>query len=291
MESKKSKMLLYLVFISISMAAFFACVTSDVPLLNAFQSSLEIDRNQQKQAIYKNIEIHDGNSLIAAYTQSYDVDLSGERPYAHLLMEERYFTIGSTNSDLRDEYTIKEGVLSIKRVIDDDEITSNYAADMDIFWTIIDENIGGNNYQLYEDCFEDLKIEENESCSMSAKVKDSKKSEFFGDETDTDSFSNVAIQINLDSHQKLLYFELTYQSVHNESLFTTKIQISAEQYHEDKNESSRKDENESFPVWAIVLISVGVAVFVVASGFAVYLFVKRKKKRTNEVGESNVSNN
>lgn len=180
--------------------------------LNRFKACLVLDKSAEWQGREKKIEIYEEETLVATYEQKYEVDLSGEKPIALFSSSERYYTLGTTEEDIFDEYYLGEGNLHIKRIMGNDEVKSSYEAGIETFLEVVQENIGTASYDFNKDIFFDLQLKHKGVHSVKAKVKNDKIAVFFGGKIDTVKLRNVAFQMETDKKLALLNFKLEYET-------------------------------------------------------------------------------
>ncbi|MDR2266038.1 MAG: hypothetical protein LBE09_00435 [Christensenellaceae bacterium] len=179
--------------------------------LNDFQSVLIIDKSLTHQKFENKVEIWELDEKAVSYTQICKVDLTNKLPKAHLIVEEEYHTLKTTQYNIHDEYFLCDGIFYIKRITDDEEVTSDYAASIDIFWDVVHENIGGSDYNFDQEALLNLSIIHTESGhSMSANVLEDRKNSFLGDNHDFKKMNDIRILMQLDQNLKLVHFQLEY---------------------------------------------------------------------------------
>lgn len=191
-----------------------------------FQNSLIVNKDAPKQRIEKNIEITEQDIKVASFYQMFEVDLTGEKPLAHLIVEEKYYTLGTFEFDTYDEYYLYNEILYVKRINKEEVITGNYPGDIIVFWELVLENIKGTSYVFSALNFSKFEIKHADIHKLTAKVLEDKKQVFLNSgEMDLSDINNIEIGMEIYKDLKLNQFKLSYDNNDLKNLKKTIIEI------------------------------------------------------------------
>jgi len=151
--------------------------------------------------------------------------MAGDVLWARFIAEEQYYTLETDEFDIFDEYLFEDGILTIKRITSEEEVTTSYPATLEIFWEIIYLNFGKAEYNFNELNFHNIQLEHKESHSFKAQILSEKSSDFLGCEFEADNLISINVLMELDTELKLKSFCLIYESEENNNVRKTIITI------------------------------------------------------------------
>lgn len=180
--------------------------------LNDFSGSMTVHQGQDNQKLEKTIIIEEEGSKISSFLQTVEIYNQGGRPVGHIVMEELYFNLDTTEFDTYDEYLFYDGVMHMSRKNDDEITYTEFSSTWEIFWEVFNENWGNNKYSLDKALLEEFKINHSENThTLTALVADNNRRAFFNDSEDFKDISKVGLEMSIDNNLKLIDFKLQYK--------------------------------------------------------------------------------
>lgn len=271
-KSKSKKLaiiLLSVIFVVSLVTTIFVIRGSDSFWLDRFHNSLTIDKTQSKQEIVKKIEIYEGDKLAIEYKQSYKVDLSGNTPYATLIIQETYLLLDTTEYNLLDEYILQDNKMNIKRVYGDNEVANiTINSDIDVFWQIVSENASLNIYNIK--FVNDVKINRGNK-SLLASVNDNKANDFFVDNI-AEKRANIDVNIQLDDKFRLKDMVVSYDIITDNQVARAIVSVNAIQTAKG---------NTLITGIGIVMIIIDIIIFIAIITIIVVSLSKKHKYRNS----------
>ncbi|MDR2267721.1 MAG: hypothetical protein LBE09_09135 [Christensenellaceae bacterium] len=185
--------------------------------LDAFGSAM-LNINATNRRMDKRIELLLQDEEVSTFHQICEYIKTDEIEIAHMAIEENYYTLGTYEFDCFDEYYFIDDIMYMHRKTVSETVETSFASDIDVFWTVADENIGHGDYDLDESNFENISIKHTaDEHILTVKVARDKLKVFFKEEEDIENITDVTFSIQTDINYVLKGYQLHYSNLDFES--------------------------------------------------------------------------
>lgn len=179
--------------------------------LNDFSTALIMKQDQSDQKTEKRIVIVEDGIEVARYYQLVEIHTQDGRPVAHLVAEEKFPSLGTTEFNTYDEYYFYDGTMYMSRDNGGEISSAKFNSTWEVFWQVVNENIGKNTYDLSKEVFVNYEISHDEGIhSLSAVVADDKKDKFFGGIDGIGEMTGVSIKIEINDTLEFVHSSFSY---------------------------------------------------------------------------------
>lgn len=179
--------------------------------LKDFSTALIMKQDQSDQKTEKRIVIVEDGIEVARYYQLVEIHTQDGRPVAHLVAEEKFPSLGTTEFNTYDEYYFYDGTMYMSRDNGGEISSTKFSSTWEVFWQVVNENMGKNTYTLNKEVFINYDIShDNDIHLLSAVVADDKKEKFFNDIDGIGEMSGIEINIELNETLEFVTLNLSY---------------------------------------------------------------------------------
>jgi len=185
--------------------------------LNEFRNAIDNfnlvneDGSNLERRFERRIEIFDNDELIVQFHQSVEVAYQDEKLVARLKVTEEYPTLNTNEFNIRDEFYLIDSRMFALRVDGDSQQITHFESSMEIFFELVDNNIGGQGYEFNENNFDTLYITHSDNAhNMTANIAQERLSYFFIGNSNAVQFSDVSLEIFITDDLNLKSFTLRY---------------------------------------------------------------------------------
>ncbi len=187
--------------------------------LRDFAASLTMPQGQEEQKYEKTITIEQDGQKASTFFQTVEIHIQDGRPVGHILVEEKYYGLGTTEFDVNDEYYFYDGKMYMRRSNGDDISNTEFTSNWDVFWEVACENWGNNGYVLKKTVFEKMKISHSKGIhKLTATVSSDNRKEFLGGAEDFKDISQAELAMSVNDGLQLVDFTLSYRYKDNQSV-------------------------------------------------------------------------
>ncbi|MBD5087020.1 MAG: hypothetical protein HDT32_06685 [Clostridiales bacterium] len=220
MNSKKKKIIaIVAVSLVVVLAAIFLAlgltiwrVKTDIDWVKAFSDSMIINQSQDNKKFEKTITIEQEDVKVSSFFQMVEIYNQYGRAIGHIVVDERYFNLDTTEFDTYDEYLFYDNRMYMYRKNGEDATHTDFTSTWEIFWEVFNENWGKNKYYFDNDIFEDMRIEHSEDAHiLTATVSNDNCKAFFDGNDDAKDISEIGLVMSIDNDFKLINFKLKYR--------------------------------------------------------------------------------
>ena len=228
MEKLKHKKKILIISISISLAVAIAVTFIALALtiwkpkvkttqewLNDFKACLVLQNDNSEQKTYKNITITENGNSVALYEHLVEIKIQNDEKVAHLSVREEFPTLETNEFNTYDEYYFIGGTMYMQRIAAGETNGTSFGSTWEVFWEVVNENLGSTIYGFAESNFTYLNLTHNEHThNITATISDGNKYNFFAG---ADGIADMSgISINMTFNDETGYYDLTicytYQS-------------------------------------------------------------------------------
>lgn len=202
-------------FITLAFTVWKPKVKTTQEWLNDFKTCLILQQDNSEQKTYKNITINEDGNTVALYEHLVEIKSQNDEKVAHLSVTEEFPTLETTEFDTYDEYYFIDGTMYMQRIAAGETNGTSFGSTWEVFWEVVNENLGSVNYDFKESNFSDLNLTHNEHThSMTAIISEGNKYNFFAGAEGIADMSGISIDMTFNDETS--YFDLTicytYQS-------------------------------------------------------------------------------
>ena len=202
-------------FITLAFTVWKPKVKTTQEWLNDFKLCLIMQKDDSEQKTHKSITINEDGNAVALYEHLVEIKNQNDEKVAHLSVREEFPTLEMTEFDTYDEYYFIDGTMYMQRIAAGETNGTSFGSTWEVFWEVVTENLGSENYNFAETNFTDLLLTHNEHThSLSATISDSNKYKFFAGAEGVADMSGISIDMTFNDETS--YFDLTicytYQS-------------------------------------------------------------------------------
>lgn len=223
--TRKKKLLIISISISLAVALAITFITLAFTVwkqpskttqewLNDFKNCIVVEKDDSEQKTHKSITITEDGNTVALYEHLVEIKNQNDEKIAHLSVKEEFPTLETDEFDTYDEYYFIDGTMYMQRIAAGETNGTSFGSTWEVFWEVVNENLGSANYNFAETNFTDLLLTHNEHThSLSATISDSNKYEFFAGAEGVADMSgiNVAMTFNDETGYYDLKIGYTYK--------------------------------------------------------------------------------
>ena len=202
--------LLAAIFIALGLTVWR--VKNTVDWVKTFSDSLIINQSQDNKKFEKTITIEQEDVKVSSFFQMMEIYNQDGRPVGHIVVDERYYNLDTTEFDTYDEYFFYDGRMYMYRKNGEDATDTDFTSTWDIFWEVFNENWGKNKYSFDNVLFEDMQIEHSEDAhTLTTTISNENCKSFFDGNDDAKYISEIKLAMSIDNDFKLINFKLKYK--------------------------------------------------------------------------------
>ncbi len=182
--------------------------------LNDFKNCIVVEKDDSEQKTNKSITITEAGNAVALYEHLVEIKIQNDEKIAHLSVREEFPTLETDEFNTYDEYYFIDGTMYMQRIAAGETNGTNFGSTWEVFWEVVNENLGSTSYGFAESNFTDLNLTHNEHThSMTATISEGNKYNFFaGAEGIADmSGINIAMTFNDETGYYDLKIGYTYK--------------------------------------------------------------------------------
>lgn len=210
-------LVLAIVFLSLGLTIWRPKTTEE--WLKDFSAALVMQQDQSNRKAEKSIVIIENETEVARYYQLIEVHTQNGRPVAHLIAEEKFPSLGTTEFDIYDEYYFYDGTMYMSRNNGGEVSGANFSSTWETFWEVAYENMGKNAYSLDQEAFESIDItHDGDIHTLNVIIDEDKKDKFFVETDGVNDMRGISMTIRMDDVLTLVSFQLSYMFQNTQSV-------------------------------------------------------------------------
>lgn len=215
----KKKLLIILISVSLAVALAVTFITLALTIwkqtpkttqewLNDFKACIVIQQDDSEQKTFKNITITEGGNTVALYEHLVEIKTQNDEKVAHLSVKEEFPTLETTEFNTYDEYYFIVDTMYMQRIAAGETNGTSFGSTWEVFWEVVNENLGSTNYDFAESNFTDLTLTHNEHThNMTATISDGDKYKFFAGAEGLSDMSGISVTMTFNDETG--YYDLT----------------------------------------------------------------------------------
>lgn len=179
--------------------------------LDDFKSCLVTQQNDVEQRMLKNITINEDGNMVALYEHLVEIKNQGDEKIAHLSVTEKFPTLETDEFDTYDEYYFIAGTMYMQRIAAGETNETKFGSTWEVFWEVVNENLGSAKYNFSESTFTDLSlIHDEHTHSMTATISENNKYKFLSGTEGLTDMSGICVAMTFNDETGYYDLKLNY---------------------------------------------------------------------------------
>lgn len=192
-----------------------------------FKSCLVLQQDNSDQKTHKSITITEEGDTVALYEHLVEIKTQNDEKVAHLSVIEEFPTLETDEFDTYDEYYFIGDTMYMQRIAAGETNGTSFGSTWEVFWEVVNENLGSTNYVFTESNFTNLTLTHNEHThSMTATISDLNKHKFLVGAEGLADMSGISVSMTFNDESG--YYDLkigyTYQNKQSVEIKISKVE-------------------------------------------------------------------